>query len=107
MKAMDLYAIVNKYDINKLKLRCERIILRCIDESNSLEVFGLGHQYNSTKMKRAAFEEIKKMIPDKPLSDEVMTEPEKVKEIVNVSRIRQKIVDEADKEYRSKLQKFT
>jgi BTB/POZ domain/Leucine rich repeat len=104
--AMDLYAIASRYHVKNLKSRTEKIMLRNIDETNALEVFGLGHQYNSIKMKLAAFEEIKKMFPNTPLRDELMTKPENLKEIVNAGRERKKIVEEAEQNYLAKLQKF-
>jgi BTB/POZ domain len=36
--SMDLCALASKYDLSKLKSRCEKIILQNIDESNALEV---------------------------------------------------------------------
>jgi Leucine-rich repeat (LRR) protein len=104
--AMDLYAIANKYGVKNLKSATEKIILKSIDGTNALEVFGLAHLHNASRMKRIAFEAMKKMFPDTPLKDELMNKPEILKEIVIASRKRQKIVEEADKNFRAKLQKL-
>jgi Leucine-rich repeat (LRR) protein len=105
--AMDLYAIASKYDVKNLKSRTEKIILQSIDNSNALEVFGLGHQYNSEPLIREAFDEIQKMFSETPLKESLMNKPGNVKHLVEAHRCRQRKVEEAERKYQAKWEKFT
>jgi hypothetical protein len=81
----------------------EKIVSKNINESNALDVLKFG---NSDKMKRKSFEAIKKMIPELPLPDEMMNKPENLKQIVEARRKRQLEIEEAEKNYQAKIQKY-
>lgn len=104
--AMDLYAIAGKYNVELLMEKTEKLVLHNINESNAIEVFGLGHLNNSDEMKRAAFEKIKKMIPEMKINDSLMYKPEDLKEIVEAYRNRKRKIQEAEKEFRAEIHKF-
>jgi BTB/POZ domain len=84
--AMDLHAIAAKYDVKKLKIGTEKIILRNINDSNALEVFSFGFLNNSAKIKRKAFLKIKKMIPDAELDDKLMEHSGNLKNFIDAHR---------------------
>jgi BTB/POZ domain len=100
--AMDLHAIAQKYDVELLKQRTEKIILHNLTEDNALDIFGFAHLHNSDKIKRAAFEVIKKMFPDTKLSDALMNQPEALKKLIEA---RHKFL-EHEHEYQQALKKF-
>jgi BTB/POZ domain len=95
--AMDLYAIASKYEVTSLKSTAHKLILRNLGESNAIEIFGLGHQHNSDRIKRAAFEVIKKMFPWKVLEDELMEDPKTLKKLIDAARKIQEGQAEIDK----------
>jgi Leucine-rich repeat (LRR) protein len=80
--AIEVYAIAAKYDVKLLKERTEKIIVDNVNESNAIEVFGLGYLHNSDVMKRAAFGEIEKMFPDRMLDYELIENPEDLKQLI-------------------------
>jgi BTB/POZ domain/Leucine rich repeat len=84
--AMDLYAIAIKYDLKNLKFVTEKIILRNIDDSNAIEIFGFGHLQIADKIKRRAFNKIKKMFPDFDFNNEAMENPGKLKNLIDIHR---------------------
>jgi Leucine-rich repeat (LRR) protein len=102
MNAMDLFAIASKYDVAGLKKRTEKIIFRNLDESNALEVFGLGHLYDSVHLKRAAFISIKQMFPNRKLDYELLQQPGGLQQLIEVHRKFQEVEAELD----STLMKF-
>jgi Leucine-rich repeat (LRR) protein len=104
--AMDLLAIAEKYDVKNLKAATEMIILHNINESNALEIFGLGYQHNSKEIKREAFNKIKKMFPEIKFSDELMEKPKDLKEIIEIHLNFKRKIEEAEEERRVKMQKF-
>jgi Leucine-rich repeat (LRR) protein len=100
--AMDLFAIAAKYEVKNLKRVTEHQILRNLDASNALEVFGLGHLHNSNVLKRYGFAVIQSMFPEEDLPDSLMEKPEELREIVEVVRK----IEEAQAELQTKLKKF-
>lgn len=102
-QAMDLFAIAAKYDVGHLKLITEKIVLRNISDSNAIEVFGLGHLYNSEELQQAAFEAIKKMFPELNLQSSLISTPVKLKKLVEARRGRDRKKQDAETEYQMKV----
>jgi BTB/POZ domain/Leucine rich repeat len=100
--AMDLFAIAVKYEVKNLKRVTENLILHNLDESNALEVFGLGHLHNSDVLKRRGFAVIQSMFPGKDLPDSLMEKPEELRELIEEARKFQ----EAQAKLQTKLKKF-
>lgn len=70
-----------KYKVEELKSICEDVILDRLDDTNSLEVFSIGHENCLEKLIASAFREIQYMFDGK-IKDEFMNQPEIVKELV-------------------------
>lgn len=104
--AMDLYAIAGKYEISHLKEETEQMILRNIDITNVLEVYGLANLHNSEQMKTKAFNVIESLFPGTVINYHLINKPEAVKEIVEAHRKHKRTIDESEKELNSKLKKF-
>lgn len=74
---MELYELAKNYEVKELQMICEEIIMEDLDKSTALEVFGFGLDHNNEKLKKRAFDEIKKMYPDKNLDESLFNDPEK------------------------------
>lgn len=80
---MDVFALAAKLKVMELKLICEKMISEnVLCNSNAYNVFMLGHVYDSSKLKVAAFYKIKSMFPDANLSDDLMKEPENLRKLI-------------------------
>jgi Leucine-rich repeat (LRR) protein len=100
--AMDLFAIAAKYEVKNLKRITKILVLRNIDESNALEVFGLGYLYKSDDLKRCGFAVIQQMFPEEDLHDSMMEKPEELREIFEDGRK----IQEIQEKMKSKLSKM-
>lgn len=91
INVMELFALASKYNISNLKTLSEEAILKNLRKKNALEVFYLGHLYSSDEMKRAAFQTIKRMFPGEPLSENLASKPEALKEYVDAAKSFEKL----------------
>ena len=82
---MKLFGLAVEFDVATLKFECEEIILRELNEFNSLEVLNLGHLHGSEVLKKAAFATIKKSFPE--ISDNIDDDPEIIADLINTKRI--------------------
>lgn len=80
--AFELFALASKLKIHELRLLTEEIIVNDLDNTNAFKVFTLGHRYSSETFKLAAFEEIRKMFPERKLADNLIERPDEVKELI-------------------------
>jgi hypothetical protein len=64
-----------------MKLLIEEIIVKYLDEANAYKVFILSHRYKSENIKFAAFEEIKKKLPES-----LIEKPDKVRELIEAKQ---------------------
>lgn len=84
--AMDAFALAARMDVPEVKLACEGLLLKVLDQSNAYQMFILGNNYSSDKIKRSAFSEIKLMFPEASLPDDLMQQPERLKELIDGKR---------------------
>lgn len=77
---VELLGIALSYEVDELRVRCENIIVENIGESNAFDVFSLGVFTSNEKLKRLAFEELKK--DHSRITEELYENPKKVNEIV-------------------------
>ena len=82
--AMELFGLAAEFDVTTLKFECEEIILRDLNELNSLEVLNFAHLHGSEVLKKAAFTTIKKTFPE--ISDNVIEAPEIIAELIKAKR---------------------
>lgn len=82
----ELLQMAAKYRVQELKLKCEETLAGQIHDGNALDIFTLGTQHSSYKLKRAALTEIEKMFPDQQLDEKLMDDPQSLKELVAIKR---------------------
>lgn len=86
IRAVEVFKLSSKLKVPVLKEFSGNLILDEIEESNAYEIFCLGHAYESMKLKSIAFEEIRKIFPEKNLSDDLMQNPDGIKELIEMKR---------------------
>jgi BTB/POZ domain len=85
--AMEMFALGSKYDMIALMKFCEELIMENIDDSNAIEVFNVGHLFDSSDMKALALNEIKRMHPELTLTNEVLKNPRKMLKILGLVEV--------------------
>lgn len=96
LHAMELFAMAAKYDVPKLKTKCEQLVLRHLDHNNAYEIFSLGHVHSSADMKKKAFNMIKKSLPDQTLDDCLLDDIETLSAIVEAARDKARMDQDED-----------
>lgn len=84
--AMDLFAIAAKYNVPKLKSECELMVLKNTNKYNGFEVLALGNLYASESMKKLGFSELQKFFSGHDIPNEMINQPERLKELVELQR---------------------
>ena len=82
--SMELFKLAAEFDVSDLKSQCEEIIFNQLNEENVIEVYNLGSQHGSDNLKRAAFEEIQKIIPS--IQDELIDDKEHLNKLFAAKR---------------------
>lgn len=62
----ELYELAVKFQVRRLKLKCEEIILDHLCETNMLEIYNFGYKHLSLTLTQQAFGFIKRSFPDIP-----------------------------------------
>jgi BTB/POZ domain len=104
--AMDLYAIASKYQVARLKLKCQEIIISSINNSNALEIFKFANLYLAEQIKYRAFLQIQQMFPNGTMGDELMQSPEQIETMVTANRTRKRKILEVEREYENVMKQF-
>lgn len=98
INAEEIFSLAAKLNIPELKRLTENLIEDNIEESNALKVFCLGHAYESDKLKQASQEaaliEVKKMFPDKTISNSLMENPQALKELIETKQKLDRLVSD-------------
>jgi hypothetical protein len=81
-KSLELFALASKLKVPDLGEPMLAFVVSQLDESNAFKAFSLAHSMGSDELKRAAFEAIKKMFPDRKLPESLMENLDKVKEMI-------------------------
>lgn len=79
---MEIFAIAAKLGVSTLKNICEIKIIDQLQESNAYKIFMLGHVYNNEVLKKKSFEKIRRILADFKVSDEMIHNPESIKEML-------------------------
>lgn len=83
--AINVFKISAKLDAAKLKTISEQIICRnVLKTSNAYEIFMLGHDHASNKLKSAGFQKLKSAFPDNNLSEKLMENPVDLKHFIDL-----------------------
>lgn len=80
---LEIFAIAAKLGVTTLRNICEKKILDQLQESNAYKIFMLGHAFKSEVLKKAAFEKIRILLSDFKVSDEMIQNPESIKEMLD------------------------
>ena len=79
---MEIYALASKLKVPELRITSEEIILKQLNQSNAFKAFTLAHSFQSDELKKAAFKVIQKMFPEKKMSETLIDNVPKVREIL-------------------------
>lgn len=69
---IEVLELAFKFDVQKLRLKCEQSILKIINDANAFRVFTVGRLVDSTTLKEKAFDQIKGMFPDLELEKDMV-----------------------------------
>jgi hypothetical protein len=81
---MSLLEISGKYDVQLLKKYCECQLVADLDSENAYDILVLANIYDCPFMKMKAFQQIKENFEGMELTDYLMHDPEKLKEVVTL-----------------------
>lgn len=81
---MELFELAVEFEVPNLKETCEEMIVECLEMSNALEVYNIGHERDSDILKRGAFSELMKLFSD--LDESLFDEVEIVNDFVKAKR---------------------
>lgn len=84
--AMEIFAISGLYEVTELRNVCEEMVLGNLDQTNALEAFSLADRYSANNMRELAFNEIKRMFPEKHLTMGLVKRPESLKSLIDARR---------------------
>lgn len=76
-----VFAAAGKLKLESLKNQVGNILATSVTSENSLEILKLASKHNHEKLKKKAFEEFKKIFPDKNLKNELMNDLEKLEQL--------------------------
>ncbi|CRK99760.1 CLUMA_CG013017, isoform A [Clunio marinus] len=93
---LELFSLAAKFKVENLMIIVEGMITDDLNDDNAIEIFELACRFDCDGMKTSAFEVIQSMF-DKPLKDELMNQPEVVKDLVEAKRNFESIVNEHSK----------
>ncbi|CRK99761.1 CLUMA_CG013080, isoform A [Clunio marinus] len=82
---LELFALAAKFKVETLMSIIEDMIIDDLNDDNAIEIYELACRFNCDGMKTSAFEFIQSMF-DEPLKDELMNQPEVLKELVEAKQ---------------------
>ncbi|CRK99762.1 CLUMA_CG013081, isoform A [Clunio marinus] len=82
---LELFALAAKFKVETLMSIIEDMIIDDLNDDNAIEIYELACRFNCDGMKTSAFEFIQSMF-DEPLKDELMNQPEILKELVEAKQ---------------------
>lgn len=82
--ALDLFSLACTFDAKDFREAYEKMAIESLNEATNVKALVLGNSFNSDKLVRAAFSNLKEMYPDAIKSDELRNNPLRVQEIVDV-----------------------
>lgn len=92
----ELFKIASKFGAARLKSICEDLLLKKLNEASAFEIFMLGHQNESVKLKVAAFDEIQKNFLNETLDDELMNDPDHLRALIQGDKVRKRSIEVAN-----------
>lgn len=101
--AFEIFSAACRFGLEKLKIHAIRNMTAQITPDNALEMLFYGNGFKNEKLTKKAFEEIKKMIPGRQISEELIDKPEKVKLILNAKKAMDEKIKAAQEEFEKLL----
>jgi hypothetical protein len=95
---MQLLTASEKMEIKELANFAAEKLVYTVNEENALEMIGLANNYGHMKLRDAAFDEIKKMLQIEEVTDDLATETEKLKELIEIEREKKCYLDEIERQ---------
>lgn len=83
----EVFAFSSTYGITDLRAISEDIVSLKVDLQNLLPMLKLGILYQSEKLKRAAFEEIRRLLPQYQIEDEIMNDLPVLEQLINLATV--------------------
>lgn len=80
---MHIFALAKQFKVFEVQEIAEKMILSTMNNLNAYEIFTFGHSHKSEKIKKEAFEEIRKIFPDKNFADSLVDDVQAVKEKID------------------------
>lgn len=87
---MDMFELASEFDVQDLKLTCEKIILENPGEISPIELFNLGHSYSAEALKKSAFAQIKSIFPE--MADKAIEDRQLVNDIFEAKEKLDKLI---------------
>lgn len=84
VNALEVFELASVFEVAMLKGICADKIAETLSLTNALEVFNLGHHYNSDQLREKAFKVIQKMFPE--LSGNMIDNPKYVNRLIETKR---------------------
>ncbi|KAL7012445.1 hypothetical protein ACKWTF_014858 [Chironomus riparius] len=97
--AFDLFSAACRFDIDVLKKHAISKMTSGVTAENALDMLICGKLYGNESLKKNAFDEIKKMFPDRELSEELTEDTEKLKKIIDAKMVMDEKIRQAQEEF--------
>jgi hypothetical protein len=79
---VELYSVSSRLEMKQLAEFASRKLVKAIDKSNAYDILNLSNKYDDEHLRAAAFNEFKKIFPDRKFSDDVAKQPEALAKIM-------------------------
>jgi len=83
---IEIYAAASRLAIKDLRAFTEETLLKEVTTANAFDVLLAAIKYDSPELKLKAFDEIKKMVGDRKLPDEMMNDPKVLEKIITAKK---------------------
>lgn len=97
--AFNLFSAACQFDLNVLKKHAISKMTTGVTAENAVEMLIYGKLYGNESLKKNAFDEIKKMFPERELSDELTEDTDKLKKIIQAKKVMDEKIKQAREEF--------
>ncbi|KAG5670668.1 hypothetical protein PVAND_000916 [Polypedilum vanderplanki] len=100
---IELFKASERLKIEKLKMFSVKKLINKITSENAFEILILSNKYGYDELRQKAFEEIKKYFDNEQIDDALATQPDKLKRLVEIKRMKNELMKELENEFTSVL----
>lgn len=104
--AIQVFEMATKFDVPDLRIEFEKIMMNSLDESNAVQIYALGHIFDAELMKESALKHIKKSLPGVEITEELKSNIEGLKELVEAKRSCKLMLQETESEGKVKMEEI-